>query len=314
MLLQVFLLVLAIVMLYYGAELALESAEKIGLYFGLSPLVIGLVIVGFGTSLPEFFVSQLATYRGESGIALGNIVGSNIANLFLILGASGLFETLYIQRQEIKIQFILHLVLTVLLTIVLFQAKLYIWCSLLLLGFFSFYMWDTFKQMSKQRHLTHFDSHDEKVQLHAMDFVKLLAGFVLLYGGGEVLVSSGTEIGKIAGISPYVISAVFVAFGTSFPELVTALLACYRKKNTDIITGNIIGSNIFNVSFVLMSLGVYDVSIDQSFNVEIGVLMFASVFLLALVYMKKNFARLSGAIFLSLYIGVVYYWATNAPV
>ncbi|WP_081653375.1 sodium:calcium antiporter [Bacteriovorax sp. DB6_IX] len=157
MVLQVVLLALAIIMLYYGAEFALESAEKIGLALGLSPLVIGLLIVGFGTSLPEFFVSQLACLRGESPIALGNIVGSNIANLFLILGVSGVMVKLHVSRPEIKIQFILHLVLTGLLVFVLFQDRIYPWAAALFGSFFVFYLYDTFKQMLKQRHTGHME-------------------------------------------------------------------------------------------------------------------------------------------------------------
>jgi cation:H+ antiporter len=311
MTLQVILLILAIVMLYFGAEFALEAAEKIGLYLGMSPLVIGLLIVGFGTSLPEFFVSQLACFRGESPIALGNIVGSNIANLFLIMGLTGLAVPLYMARREIKIQFIFHIVLTVILSILLFQDKLYWWGTALLVGFFAVYLWDTFREMAKQRHLKAASAEEVEHQITPIMFVKLIIGFVLLYFGGELLVSSGSKVGEMIGISTYVISAVFVAFGTSFPELVTALLACVKKKNTDLITGNIIGSNIFNVAFVLGSLGFYDVSINKDYTLEVSVLLFASVFLIGLSLAKRNFYRFSGAIFFGTYLFVVYSWVSK---
>lgn len=316
MLLQAVLLVFSIVLLYYGAEFVLHAAEKIGLYLGLSPLVIGLLIVGFGTSLPEFFVSQLASYRGESGIALGNIVGSNIANLFLILGVSGTMTTLHILRRDIKAQFVLHLILTVLLSITLMQDSLKWWSILMLASFFAFYMWHTFKEMSKQKNLARIEKQLEEeihedihnVHIAPTDWVKLIIGFVLLFAGGELLVKSGSELGRLAGISTYVISAVFVAFGTSFPEFITAILACVKKKDTDIITGNIIGSNIFNVAFVLASLGFYNVPIEKSFAPEIIVLLFASVFLLGLTFIRKNFALPAGVIFLMTYAGIVYSW------
>ncbi|EQC46735.1 K+-dependent Na+/Ca+ exchanger family protein [Bacteriovorax sp. BSW11_IV] len=316
MLLQAVLLVFSIVLLYYGAEFVLHAAEKIGLYLGLSPLVIGLLIVGFGTSLPEFFVSQLASYRGESGIALGNIVGSNIANLFLILGVSGTMTTLHILRRDIKAQFVLHLILTVLLSITLMQDSLKWWSVLMLGSFFAFYMWHTFKEMSKQKNLARIEKQLEEeihedihnVHIAPTDWVKLIIGFVLLFAGGELLVKSGSELGRLAGISTYVISAVFVAFGTSFPEFITAILACVKKKDTDIITGNIIGSNIFNVAFVLTSLGFYNVPIEKSFAPEIIVLLFASIFLLGLTFIRKNFALPAGVIFLLTYAGIVYSW------
>lgn len=316
MLLQAVLLVFSIVLLYYGADFVLHAAEKIGLYLGLSPLVIGLVIVGFGTSLPEFFVSQMASYRGESGIALGNIVGSNIANLFLILGLSGVMTTLHILRKDIKTQFVLHLILTVFLSIALLQDRMYWWSSSLLAAFFAFYMWHTFKEMSKQKNLAKIEKRLEEeihedihhVHIGALDWIKLIGGFVLLFAGGELLVRSGSELGRLAGISTYVISAVFVAFGTSFPEFITAILACIKKKDTDIITGNIIGSNIFNVAFVLSSLGFYNVTIDKSFAPEIIVLLFASIFLIILTLIRKNFSLLAGIIFLATYAGIVYSW------
>lgn len=310
MMLQVAILVLSIIALYFGAELALEAAERIGLYFGLSPLVIGLLLIGFGTSLPEFFVSQLASFRGQSEIALGNILGSNIANLFLILGVSGLLAPMHILRGEIRKQFVYHIVLTAFLGIGLFVTGINLVSTSLFVLFFTGYLSITFKEMKKTRQLRHVDEEDEE-EIHELEFVvffKLLAGFVLLYFGGEYLVSSGTFIAKTLGISAYVISAIFVAFGTSFPELVTALIASWKKKNTDLIVGNIIGSNIFNVAFVLGSIGFYKVDMSGDYRIEFGVLCGAAVFLLLLNLLKRNFSLIPGIIFLSTYVGMVLYW------
>lgn len=309
MLLQATLLILAIVVLYFGAEFALDSAEKVGRYFGLSPLVIGLLIVGFGTSLPEFFVSHLACYRGHSDIALGNIVGSNIANLFLILGVSGTMTTLFVQRREITLQFFIHILLTMTLIGVLYYGKLNMITFGVLGFFFLAYLWHTFSEMRKQR--AHFKEEDDLEQkLGLMTVLKLLFGFALLYAGGELLVSSGSKLGVMFGISSYIISAIFIAFGTSFPELVTALIACLKKKNTDIITGNIIGSNIFNVAFVMGGLGFYDVKIEQNFNVEIILLGVAALFLMMLPLIKKNFGKPAGIFFLACYGFVVFHWVS----
>ncbi|WP_372652360.1 calcium/sodium antiporter [Halobacteriovorax sp.] len=310
MTLQVILLILSIVMLYYGAEFALESAEKIGLYLGMSPLVIGLLIVGFGTSLPEFFVSQLACFRGESPIALGNIIGSNIANLFLIMGSAGIFVPLYLSRKEITKQLYFHIVLTLILTLILFQSELYWWGTGLLVSFFVIYLINTFSEMRKQRHLRSVSQEELEHEMGPMLYIKLIVGFVLLYFGGDLLVSSGSKVGVMLGISTYVISAVFVAFGTSFPELVTAILACVKKKDTDLITGNIIGSNIFNVAFVLGSIGFYDIKITQDYSLEVSVLIFASIFLIGASLIKRSFNKFAGVVFLSTYLGVVYQWVT----
>lgn len=313
MVVQVVILVLSIVALYFGAEFALEGAEKIGVFFGLSPLVIGLLLIGFGTSLPEFFVSQIACLNGEPGIALGNIIGSNIANLFLIMGISGLITPLYILSKDIQRQVIIHIGLTSLLAGIVFYLGITPVTTAILFIFFSVFLWDTFREMKKERKLRSVDEDDEE-DVHKLEvfvFGKMIAGFVLLYLGGEYLVSSGSALGKYMGVPAYVISAVFVAFGTSFPELVTALIACIKKKNTDLITGNIIGSNIFNVAFVMGSIGIYDVPIKQSFSVEMIALGFASLFLLFLVLIKKNFNRFGGVTFLGGYSYIVYYWVTH---
>ncbi len=307
MLIQVFVLIASMMTLFFGAELALEAAERIGRFFGFSPLVIGLLLIGFGTSLPEFFVSHLACLKGEPEIALGNIVGSNLANLFLIMGVAGLFSSLPLLKSEIKTQLLLHLAITALLTGVLLYLGIGPLSFALLAIFFGYYLWLTFHQMTKQ---PEFDQQREGSisELGAMIVIKLVFGFVLLYFGGEYLVSSGTALATMMGISPYVISAIFVAFGTSFPELVTALIASYRGKDTALITGNILGSNIFNVAFVMGSLGFYEVPIKTNFYVEMGALWMASFFLLALYWLKKNFTRFSGIVFLIAYGYMVFHW------
>lgn len=307
------ILILSIVALYFGAEFALEGAEKIGIFFGLSPLVIGLLLIGFGTSLPEFFVSQIACWNGEPGMALGNIIGSNIANLFLIMGISGTIAPLFILQDDIKRQIVIHIALTVILAGIVFYLGVTPVTTVILFLFFSFFLWDIFNEMKKKRKLRQIDEDDEEEveKLQLAVFGKMVVGFVLLYFGGEYLVSSGSTLGKLWGVPAYVISAVFVAFGTSFPELVTALIACIKGKNTDLITGNIIGSNIFNVAFVMGSIGFYDINVKQNFMIEMIALGFASLFLLFLVLIKKNFGRVGGLTFLSGYGYVVYYWVTH---
>ena len=305
MLLQAILLIFSLAVLYWGAEISLNSAEKIGIKFGLSPLVVGLLIVALGTSLPEFFVSQLAAYRGHSEIALGNIIGSNVANLFLIMGLAGLLVPLRFNRSTLKSQCILHLVLTLLLTGVLFLQKLYWYASLTLALFFVYYVYQAFKQMKKGREKVEIP---QDMNIKWTTYLGLVIGFGLLYAGGELLVNSGSKLGKLMNVSEYVLSAVIVAFGTSFPELITSLIACLKKKDVDIITGNVIGSNIFNVAFVMSSIGIYEVPINQTFYGEIIVLIFASIYLLGLALLKKSFAKYSGILFLMIYFAMVIFW------
>lgn len=304
MLVQALLLLISLGALYYGAELALGSAEKIGRYFRLSPLVIGLVIVGFGTSLPELFVSQLAAARGRADIALGNIIGSNVANLFLILAVAGMIAPLILRTKEIMQQLFLHLGVTLVLIAVMTQETLTPISSISLLVFFIAFIYFTiFKQGKKEEEE---DSEVEPIGVKA--WVKLITGFVLLYSGGELLVSSGTNLGELAGISPFVISAIFVAFGTSFPELITSLIAVKEGKDLDIVTGNILGSNVFNVGFVLGSLGLYEVDTSASYRTELWGLLAASLFLLFLYWRGLRFHRLGGILFFGGYALMLQHW------
>jgi cation:H+ antiporter len=296
--------------LYWGAELALEAAEKIGLYLGMSPLVIGLVLIGFGTSLPEMFVSHLAVGQGDSSIAIGNIIGSNVANIFLIMGVSSLLAPLFILRKEILVQLFIHLGLTSLLAVIAFFWGFNRASSITLLIFFISYLAFTFYDMIKSRKLRQIEEEDveEVTKIGVMVVLKLLGGFALLYIGGELIVSSGSAIGKHFGISTYVISAIFMALGTSFPELITAILACYRKKNTDLITGNIIGSNIFNVALVLGSIGIYAPLDQVNVHTEVYLLLAVSLLFLILYAVKQNLGKASGITFLAAYGYAVYHW------
>ena len=301
MILQVTLFIIAILALYFGAEFALDGAEKIGRFFKLSPLVIGLLIIGFGTSLPEFFVSQMASFRGVPTVAIGNILGSNIANMFLILGVSSLFCNLSLKGKEISTQLIFHLALTLCLIGILYYSSLNIITTCVLGLFFGAYLYFVLRSEKS-------DTDDEVEGMNLFAVIKLLAGFALLYAGGELLVSSISELGAIFGVDEYIISAIFVAFGTSFPELVTALLACVKKKDTDLIVGNIIGSNVFNVAFVMGSLGVYKINGINAFINDGLTILFGALLLLVLSLTIKSINKFGGFAFLGLYVLSIIRW------
>ena len=195
---QLFFLGAAIGIIYYGASVTLDTAEKIGLFFSLSPLLIGLFIVGFGTSLPEFFVSQAASFHGEFPMAIGNILGSNIANLFLVMGIVGVISPLNILKKEIGQQFIFHLILTLILVFVTFQKE-YSGLSAIILGlFFIIYLGFNLKTMKNDP-----SEEKEKVILVPKDFFLLVFGLILLFGGGELLVYSGKQLGMLLSVSTF---------------------------------------------------------------------------------------------------------------
>lgn len=304
MLLQAGLLLVSIIGLYFGAEFALDSGERIGRKFGLSSLVIGLLIIGFGTSLPEFFVSHLASHRGEYQIAIGNVIGSNVANSFLIIGICSLLTPLSLIGKSMRKQIFVLVAVHVFLAIGLYFLGISYWLAAGYLVMFVYYLYITlFKAVEEEE-----ESNHGEVHITFIDYLKLLAGFSLLYFSGELLVASGSELGRLAGISTYVISAIFVAFGTSFPELVTGVLSCIKKKDTDLIVGNIIGSNIFNLALVLGSISFYQFKVESHFLVESVSLVLFSCLLLILNFKRGQINRVLGIGLLVFYLGVTVYW------
>lgn len=308
MLLSFGLLIIAIIVLFFGAEFSLDSSEKVGKKLGLSPLVIGMLLVGFGTSLPEFFVGHIAALKGSIGIAVGTLVGSNIANMFLILGVCGLFTQLRVSDISLRKHLLIHLVLAPVIAFVLTQSNLNIFTSSPLLILCALYLWVLYKEMKSETKKEDSSEESDEPFNAAVVLIKLIAGFSMLYLGGELLVKSGTDICLALGIEEFIVSAIFIAFGTSFPELVTALMAAFKKKDTDLIIGNIVGSNMFNCAFILGSLGIYNFDISGNYIVEIIALILGAGILYLLSFAKKDFHFKASITFLSIYAVVVLNW------
>lgn len=312
MLIPVLIIIASVVLLYFGAEFSLEASEKVGKKLGMSQLAIGMLLIGFGTSLPEFFVGHIAGIRGRPEMAVGTLVGSNIANMFLIIGICGFLSRLYISTKSLREHLWVHLLLGVALAFVLTYGKINLMSGLVLLGIILVYMFFIYRDM--QREFQARINIPEKEQLAQIQsnsatlIVKMMAGFGMLYVGGELLVMGGTDLATQLGIADYIISAIFIAFGTSFPELITAVMASYKKKDTDLIIGNIVGSNIFNCAFILGSMGIYNFVMKQDFLYEIMALNVGALTFVLLSYTTKVFARSAGAFFLVLYGAMIFHW------
>ena len=306
----IFLLMLAVVAIFLGADISLNAAEKIGHIFNIPPLIIGLLIIGLGTSLPEFFVSHLAAVRGEGQMAIGNIVGSNISNLLLILGLSVVIQKISISQRGVFHQIAIHLLLSLILSIILLFNELYLLSCVVLIVFFISYLCYTYYDIKKFRNgpnnrVTAISEKKRKL------LFRLFIGFTLLYLGGEGLVRSGVELCRLFGASEYIISVIFIALGTSLPELVTSVLAAVKNKSLDLIVGNVIGSNIFNVAFVMGSLIFYRIDLSRAFSAEIFVLLFSSLCLLIFSYKKWTLGRPFGMLFIGMYATITYYWVQS---
>ncbi|MDA8791952.1 sodium:calcium antiporter [Bacteriovoracaceae bacterium] len=301
----ILLFIISLVLLYYGAEFSLDSSEKIGKKIGLPPIVVGMLLVGFGTSLPELFVSHLAIFRGASSVAFGTLIGSNVANGFLVLGICSFFQTLRLNPKDHALYSTLHLLMTIAL-LILFQRQVFdIYATLILLSIFFVNLYYIISNLRKDKHV---GEENKNIVLTWKDSMYLGFGLAFLYGGGELLIYSGVRVCETFNISTYVISAIFVAFGTSFPELVTTLMSVFKKKDTDIIIGNIIGSNLFNCSFILGSIGYKSLPITSSYSYEIYALLSFSGLLLFLSMTRKSLNKITGVVFLGTYLFLVLYW------
>ncbi len=308
MLLSTFFLIISLIVLYFGAEITLSASEKVGKSFGLSPLAIGLLLVGMGTSLPEFFVSQIAAIDGQDSLALGNLLGSNLANVFLVLAIGSLFVPLPVKNRDLLRMIMIHGVMSLVLVLVFSVPVLKWWTVLPLLMILAVYL----KLSLGNRHSTDGFEPDHIKSSEQIPLVKttalLILGLVFLYSGGELLVKSAVDLGTEIGIDPYLISVVFVAFGTSFPELMTTLVATFRKKDTNLILGNIIGSNVFNMAFILPSLLPYELSLKGDFRFELVALNLVSPLLLLLYWRRWTFRKWHGLAFLAIYGGLLSWW------
>lgn len=301
---DILILICSLTLLYFGAEFALDGAEKIGKKIGLSPLLIGMFLVGVGTSLPELFVGHIASLKGQSEMALGTLVGSNIANIYLILGVCGILTPMSLSGKDMKPQLWFHLALLFVMGPLILLNQINWIAGILLLAYIAAYLVFTYLEMKNNSGIHKEEVHDNMWIVGA----KMLIGFSLLYFGGDLLVDSASSLCLRWGISEYVISAIFVAFGTSFPELVTSLIAIRKKKDTDLIVGNILGSNIFNCGLILGSISFYGMNITSPKLMEMIVLGFCSLYFLFLHYRNVQFNKYAAILFVAIYAKVVSVW------
>ncbi len=262
MILHLLLLLLGFAALYFGADWMVRGAARLERSLGLSPIVIGLTVVSLGTSAPELVVAVLATLQGSGDLAVGNVLGSNLANIGLILGVAALVRPLLVVERVVKREIPIMLALTVFLFPLLLDGRVGRVDGLilaLLLGAYLAYVFhegmkapaDVFSGVADLA----MDDGIARGRAAFRDVGLLLAGALGLLMGGKAIVQSATFLAGLMGISEMVIGISVVAIGTSLPELATSVLAAARKQ-TDIAVGNVIGSNIFNVAGVLGVAGL----------------------------------------------------------
>lgn len=315
MILSIILLLIGFAILISGAEALVRGASSISKRAGIPPIVIGLTIVAFGTSAPEFVVNIFSAVKGTTDLALGNIIGSNIANIFLILGISALISDLKVQKNTTWKE-IPFAVLAVLIVFAMTNDKildngiinvLTRIDGLILLSFFAIFMYYIVELFRKGAN----DIKQEEIKTYSkfISALLIIGGLVLLFFGGQLLVNQAIILAKLAGLSEMLIGLTIVAVGTSLPELATSVIAA-KKGHADIAIGNIVGSNIFNIFFILGATGVIkSIPISAGANFDILVCFIATfvLFLAMFIGKKHKLERWQGGFFLFAYIIYIMY-------
>jgi cation:H+ antiporter len=308
-----FLFIVGFYLLIKGADLLVEGASALAKSFGISSLVIGLTIVAFGTSAPELVVSLFSSFQGYNNLALGNIVGSNISNIFLMLGICALIAPLSVKKQTVRIEIPFVLLSSVLLLVfvndqfingvsenILSRSE-----GITLLSLFLIFIYYTFAVAR--------NGETEKTESEQVSTFRSIAftviGLVFLALGGEWIVNGATAIARILGMSEALIGLTIVAIGTSLPELAASSMAVY-KGETDLAIGNVVGSNIFNILLVLGTNAlIRPIAYDALLNTDMLVSLVAALLLFLLLFFaqKPTLKNKHGVFFILAYISYTVY-------
>ena len=314
MLLPIFAIIGGLLLLIWSADRFVDGAAATARHFGMSQLLIGIVIIGFGTSAPEMIVSALSALNGNPGIALGNAYGSNITNIGLILGLTALVLPLAVNSQVLKQELPVLIFVTALSAFLIMDGDVLRLDAWILLGIFFIYMGWTIWTGLRNRD----DSlvHDVKEELQEQEYISLakalmwvVIGLALLMGSSQLLVWGAVEIAHYFGVSDLVVGLTIVAVGTSLPELASSIAAA-RKNEVDLAVGNIIGSNLFNTLAVVGLAGaISPMYVGQEvFTRDMPVMSTLTVLLLVFGFGKKGqINRIKGLILLLAYIGYNFY-------
>ena len=296
-LLQVLLDIVGFVMLVKGADWFVDGAAGIAERFGIPQLVIGLTIVAMGTSAPEAAVSISAAFKGTADITIGNVVGSNILNILIILGLTSVIVAVAVQRSTVRYEMPFMIGISVLLLVFgitgnqVGRAE-----GAVLWLFFILYILYLYR-MTKNQKAQEPEKKEGKTSIWKL-FLLVLVGLALVVFGSDVTVDAATALAKIVGLSEKFIGLTIIALGTSLPELVTSVSAA-RKGKADIAIGNIVGSNIVNILFVVGTTAlILPVPFAAGFVVDMGIAIAASVLLLVCVLMRHKLDRMGGTIML----------------
>jgi cation:H+ antiporter len=303
LLMQLIFLVIGFVMLIKGADAFVEGAAGIAARFGISQLVIGLTIVAMGTSAPEAAVSIAAAMKGTADITVGNIVGSNIMNILVILGVTGCLTAVAVAQSTIRYEIPFVFAITLVLFIMGMDGTIRFVDGVILWILFIMYLLYLLRMAKKEKQ----EEPDAVKDSLIKQLLMLVIGAVLIVIGADVSVDAASELARMMGLSERLIGLTIVALGTSLPELCTSVVAAVRGK-ADLAIGNIVGSNIFNILFVVGTTAlIVDVPFHAAFLTDTVVAMGAVILLWLCVLPKKKLTRTGGVLMLLSYAGYFVY-------
>ena len=306
LILNIIIFLAGIAGLVLGGNSLVKGASNVARILGISPLVIGLTVVAFGTSSPEFLVGIIAAVKGSSDIAIGNIVGSNISNIGLILGFTALISTIGVHSSIIRIQTPYMLFLSILLIVFCLNLSLGMAEGItlfLLLNFFIIYNY--FKSKKENGSENNLNSNNDKRALFKQVFL-IIVGLAGLIIGAKLVVDKSILFARTLGVSELVISITAVAIGTSLPELAASVIAAI-KRESDLIIGNIIGSNIFNIGILGLISFIQPIKVNPSLNkFELPVMLLFSILIFILMFIGRKISRIEGSILVLGYAVFIY--------
>lgn len=318
MVLQIFILLAGLLLILFGANWLVDGSSSIAKRFGISEFVIGLTIVGIGTSTPEMVVSFLSSFQGKADMAIGNIVGSNIFNTMMILGVTALIAPLTITKSNLKKDIPLNIIVTILLIILgmnftLFgkgEDQLSRLDGVILLTVFAWYIWSSFRSDNADPEEDGDGIKEYKTGISVLLIVAGLAGLII---GGRLFVNSATELAKMFGVSDKFIAITVMAAGTSMPELATCVVAALKGRG-QLALGNVLGSNISNILLILGGAALINpLSFSGMTYVDLGAVLLCAIFILGSAYLfkKKQLDRFEGVILLLMEAGYMWYLIAN---
>ena len=303
---NLFLLVVGLVVLILGGELLVRGATSLALRIKISPLVVGLTIVAFGTSAPELFISIKSALSGSPDIAIGNVVGSNICNLALILGLTAIITPIPVGRSSIRVDWPVAMGGSVLLFLFMWDGAIEFYEGLIFVTTLIFYTVFIIKKSRKETSAA-LDVDPEKINIISpkqsiIDILLIIGGCVGLYFGSDWFVTGARELAGYLGVSERVIGLTVVAVGTSLPEMVTSVTASL-KKQIDVALGNLIGSNIFNIFSILgITSIIKEIEVSQVIlSVDMIWMLAITLIILPMMLHKKNIERVEGVILFLIY-------------